>query len=340
MRRLSLPVVLGLAHAVADGSAGFLLGGLPARMDLSQVALLVLLYNVLAFGAQPLVGMLVDQVHGPRAAVLGGLGLLAAALLVGGGNPLAAVGLAGFGSAAFHVGGGALAVYATPERSTGPGLFAAPGVVGLAVGGALMVSERGAAWPFLALLVIFAVLVLLMQTPALPYAQAQAKEPILESHDLIMMLLLASIALRSAVWSTIEFALQGRTDMLIYTALAAAFGKAFGGILADRIGWRRFALGALALAAPLLAFGGDHLGALLPGVALLQSATPIALTAAVRRLPQQPATAAGLALGLAIAAGGLPSAMGLSPPAVWLGAGAITAALVLHHGIRKNSRQL
>lgn len=316
MKRLSLPAVLGLAHAVADGSAGLILGGLPARMDLGEVALLVLLYNVLAFGAQPLVGMLVDQMQRPRAAVLGGMGLLAAGLLTSGANPL-------------------LAVFATPERSTGPGLFAAPGVVGLAVGGALMVTEQVATWPFLGLLALFGAAVLACRAPSLPYDQAREKEPILESHDLIMMLLLASIALRSAVWSTVQFALQGRTDMLVYTALAAACGKGIGGLLADRFGWRRYALGALALAAPLLAFGGGHPAALLPGVALLQSATPVALTAVVQRLPHRPATAAGLALGLAIAVGGLPSALGPSPPLIWLGIAVVAAALALYKGITR-----
>jgi MFS transporter, FSR family, fosmidomycin resistance protein len=65
------------------------------------------------------------------------------------------------------------------------------------------------------------------------------------------------------------------------------------------------------LAAPLLAFGGQNLALLLPGVALLQSATPVALAATARILPRYPATAAGLALGLAIAIGGAPVAGGL-----------------------------
>ena len=61
MRRLILPLTLGLAHGVADGAPGMLLGTLPRAMALSQVALLVLLYNALAFGAQPLVGLLADR---------------------------------------------------------------------------------------------------------------------------------------------------------------------------------------------------------------------------------------------------------------------------------------
>ena len=42
--------------------------------------------------------------------------------------------LIGIGSAIFHAAGGAMAIRSTPERAVGPGVFAAFGVVGLALG--------------------------------------------------------------------------------------------------------------------------------------------------------------------------------------------------------------
>jgi len=141
-----------------------------------------------------------------------------------------------------------------------------------------------------------------------------------------MLVLLAGIALRSAVWSSLQLLFQGRFDLLLALAVAAAAGKILGGILADRVGWRRWTVGALALAAPLLALGEQNLIALLAGVALLQSATPVALAATSRLLPRSPATAAGLALGLAIAIGGIPAAGGLAPS---VGAPPGIAALLL-----------
>ena len=81
MRRLLLPATLGLAHGIADGAAGLLLGGLPGRLEgLQQVAVLVLLYNVLAFACQPLFGLLTDQLGRPKLVALVGLGLQAAGL--------------------------------------------------------------------------------------------------------------------------------------------------------------------------------------------------------------------------------------------------------------------
>jgi MFS transporter, FSR family, fosmidomycin resistance protein len=339
MQRLKLPLILGLSHGVADGAAGLLLGGLPRTLALEQVALLVLLYNLLAFGGQPLIGLAVDRLGQPRAAALAGLLLLCGALLAGYQQPQLAVTLAGLGSAAFHVGGGALALCASPGRAAGAGLFAAPGVIGLAIGGALAAAGYTAAWPFLLPLLVLILIVGVSTGPTLPYASTtddhltageeagaasvsrQSSEPQFESHDLVMLVLLAAIALRSAVWSSLQFVLQGRYDLLLALALAAAVGKILGGILADRVGWRRWATGALVAAAALLALGGQNLLALLSGVALLQSATPVGLAATYRLLSRQPATAAGLALGLAVAIGGLPSVGGLSsivaaPPAV------------------------
>jgi FSR family fosmidomycin resistance protein-like MFS transporter len=319
MRRLRLPIVLGLAHGAADGAAGLLLGGLPRTLPLTQVALLVLLYNVLAFGGQPLVGALADTTQRPRAAALVGLLLLCGALIAGNWQVQLAVVLAGLGSAAFHVGGGALALCATRGRATGPGLFAAPGVVGLAAGGALAATGSPALWPLLIPLLVLVGMIAALDVPALPYAAPNTQrstsrsEPIFEGHDLIMLVLLVGISLRSAVWTGLQFLFQGRIDILLALAVAAAAGKIIGGVLADRVGWRRWTLGALALAAPLLALGGQNLLLLLPGVALLQSATPVLLAATARALPRAPATAAGLALGLAIAIGGIPASGGLAP---------------------------
>src|SRR3954463_15126733 len=124
MLQYLVPLLLGLAHGVADGSVGMQLGHLPGTQSLARVGLLVLLYNLLAFGGQALAGALADRLgrargrprggpRRPRGAVLAGLLLHCAALLLCGRFLEVAVVLAGLGSAAFHVGGGALALCAT-----------------------------------------------------------------------------------------------------------------------------------------------------------------------------------------------------------------------------------
>jgi len=337
-RPLRLALLLGLAHGVSDGAAGLLLGQLGHTLAIEQVGALVLLYNLLAFGLQPIAGMLADQVGRPRAVGVVGLLLVAAGLALAPVAALPAVALAGLGGAAFHVGAGALALRAGGGRAALPGLFAAPGVLGLAIGGALAVGQIAAGPYFLALTVgLAAWMIFIRVEPAVegwpatsgPVADSMGEachKQEIDGHDLIMLALLAAIALRSLVWTGLQAMMAGNIELLLGMGLAAAAGKAVGGLLADRMGWRRYCLATLAAAALLISLGEGQKWALLLGVGLLQSATPAALAAAWQLLPGRPATAAGLALGLAIAAGGLPGAIGLGPPNAAVASGAALAA--------------
>jgi MFS transporter, FSR family, fosmidomycin resistance protein len=318
-----LPSVLGIAHGVSDGAAGLLLGSLATSSSATQITLLVLIYNALGFGSQPLIGYFADSLRSPRVCASGGMMLLAASLIsraLGYGE--LAVLMAGVGSAAFHVGAGALTLRSCAGRSDAAGLFAAPGVIGLAIGGALAVSGHYFYLPFLVALLAF---IFLIQVWPIPPREASvsnpSKEPIFESHDWIMIGLLTAVALRSLLWTSFQFASAGQITALIALGVAAGFGKLIGGFAAERIGYRRWTVLSLLVAAPLLAFAGRKLALLLPGVALLQSSIPCSIAAMAGLLPARPATATGLVLGLAVALGGLPSLLAIPPaltPAVAL----------------------
>jgi FSR family fosmidomycin resistance protein-like MFS transporter len=306
MKLFRLALVLGIAHGVADAVAGWLLGSLAFSYSLERVAALVLVYNVLAFGGQPFVGLIADRIERPRAVAFAGLGLLALGLLL---SPVAApvaVLCVGLGSAAFHVGGGALAWCSLPERAGSAGIFAAPGVVGLALGGLLAIQQLAAAWMLLLPLLAVIMLLACQAQPRLPYMPNLAHSAVPDRHDWIMLVLLCGIALRSLVWNICQWLADGRYEWLLALAIAAAFGKVAGGLLADRIGWRRWMFGCLLCAAPLLVLGERNEWFMLLGVACLQAASPAALATSFCLLPRQPALAAGLSFGLAIAIGGLP----------------------------------
>lgn len=338
--------LLGLTHAVSDGAAGLLLGTVAASGDVGRAVGLVLLYNGLAFATQPFVGAAVDRVGRPKGAVLVGLACGAAAVVGRGVDAGLAVVLAGVGSSLFHVGGGALTLAAAGGRAARAGVFAAPGVVGLAAGGALAAGgwTAGGAWLGAFALLGAAIAVLpgdgggdraTSGAAAAPGGGAAAHA--LELHDLVMAALLLAIALRSAAWTALQFVWAGQHSALLALAAAAAIGKVAGGIASDAVGHRSWSIGALAVAAALLGVAGGRLWLLLPGVALLQSATPAMWLAVAGRLPGRPALASGLVLGGAIAAGGLPLWLGVPPAAgpamVAGGAGALLAArLALRRG--------
>lgn len=336
MKKAVLPVSLGLAHGVSDCTSGLLLGSLAEGSSILSISTMVLLYNLLAFGAQPLAGLLVDKFRSPRIAVIAALLLMCCAVLLFSVNPFAAVVLAGLSSALFHTGGGALALCAFPGKASGAGLFAAPGVAGLAIGGYLAINGIFPAAAMIILLILLAVLIFSLKQPVLPYDLKPAEDEF-EKHDFIMLVLLLAIALRSAVWNIFQHISQGDINSLIIISIAAAGGKVFGGFAGDKLGWKRYSYTALLVSIPLLLLGERSIYFLLPGIALLQSVTPVMVTAIYRNIKKLPATAAGLSFGLAIAAGGLPfiksaalNDTDLSSPYIIAGIVLLTAALIFY----------
>lgn len=321
-----LAIGLGIAHGLADAAAGWLLGNLARSRSLEEAGVLILVYNILGFGYQPLLGMGVDRLKIPRFSVLAGLLLLALALGIPDGQSLAAVVLAGIGSAAFHVGGGALAYKATPQRTIGPGLFSAPGVIGLTVGGVLGLTGHMLALPLMGLLGGVIGLVgsgngsLITQAPPPLKVSPQPAT----QQDWLLLGLLGAISLSSWVWTSFQLRLHTQFDWLMQLAVAAAIAKVLGGWLVDRGGWQRWVPKILGCASLLLILGRSYPAALLLGLALLQSSIPLTLTATAQLLPNHPATAAGFALGLAILVGAIPAIAGLG----YLGSTPEVAALL------------
>ncbi|MCU0547607.1 MAG: MFS transporter [Oscillatoriaceae cyanobacterium Prado104] len=315
---ISLSLILGIAHGLSDAAAGFLLGSLPRTMSLEQASWLIVLYNILGFGYQPFAGMLTDKFQRPRLAVLVGLFALLLALAIAPWHSQLAVILAGIGSAAFHVGGGALALTATAYRTTGPGIFAAPGAIGLALGIAGGLTGWQINLPIailLGLMMAFLAIIDLSKYNICSHSPALSGNKSIENAELddgVLLVLLSAIALISTVWTSFQFLLQIHLNLLIAIAFAAAIAKIFGGILAQRWGWRRYTIVSLTIAAFLLLFSKQNDLTLILGLALLQSSIPISLAATAKIMPRQPATASGLALGLAIILGGIPVMGGLS----------------------------
>lgn len=310
MKKSILPVVLGLAHGVSDCSAGLIIGSLSPGMSIYGIGSLVLLYNILAFAVQPLAGLLTDKLKSPGIAAVAGLGLMAFSIAIYFVQPVAAVVLAGVASAFFHVGGGALALCASPGKASAVGLFSSPGVAGLAIGGYLSLNGIFPAAAIIALLLVIAAAIAFLKSPELPYISSE-KNVDFEAHDFVMLLMLFAIALRSAVWNIFQYIELGETSTLILISVSAAGGKIFGGYAGDYFGWKRYTYAALLFSVPFLILGEKSIYFLMPGIALLQSVTPVLAAAMYKNMKKLPATSAGLTFGLAIAAGGVPFAAGI-----------------------------
>lgn len=323
MERKSAWGVLGtyaVTHAAVDAVCAVLLWSAyeDGRLSSSAAWSAFFVYNLLAFAVQPLIGIAADRLRLGRSAAAAGA-LLTAAAMAAAAVPAAiwaAVVLAGLGNAVFHVGGGVVSLRAAPGRAGPVGVFVAPGAAGLALG--IAAGKAGApAWPFAAALVTLAVALTLLPAPVIrtryrrpPRAAAPAS--LATAGMAIVLLLLAVVGVRSLVGLTLVLPWKTDTALLAVLTAAVVAGKATGGLLADRLGWRPVAVTALVVSLPLLALGAAAPAAGIAGVLLFNMTMPVTLAAVVAALPRG---SEGFAFGLtclALFCGAAPSLARLS----------------------------
>ena len=308
MKKRSVIILLALGHGLNDCIAGYFLGRLvQLNTDLLQISLGLFLYNLLAFGGQYPVAIWLEKKTDPRQSLLLAYGVNITALLLFAVSPQLAIILAGIASAIYHVAGGT--VCAEKNKASDIGLFAAPGVAGLVAGGYFAYAGIGVSGWLLAIAVGF--LLILFRLPikrktSLPVKRnAISGKFMLDQHDMIMILLLTVISLRSVIWNVFQLIHENNYHWLIVIAAAAFAGKIAGGWLADKIGWRLYVLLSLTAAAPLVTFFRKELLLFSIGVGLLQSGIPATTSLLIHSMKGRTERAIGLSFGTAIIAGAL-----------------------------------
>jgi len=372
-----MAVFLALVHAVNDALTavlGALLPTLQVRFaaDTTTLALIVAAFSISSSVTQPLLGALADR-WGLRRVAGFGVAIAAVSLsLVGvaGSIPLllALLVLGGTGSAALHpistsiVGGPS-----STNPSLAVGLFTAGGMAGFAAGPVLvlyLVSQHGVeATPWLMVPgLALAVGVLTLLPVWEPHSTGRTarvvdrrllSQPIWLLTAAAALVILALIAFTSAVplWLVAEYGLATDAPLLGWTlgvfSLAAATGAVVGGAVGARLGYARTALISLLAAAPALAvvliLPPGALMLLASGVAgaLLYANQPLLVVAAQNAVPQAPAAAAGLVLGLGngaagllyVAVGWLQGLIGLAPAMALTFALLVPTALLARKGL-------
>jgi FSR family fosmidomycin resistance protein-like MFS transporter len=327
-RVMGVSACLGLMHAVVDAACLALLFELAGKTGLAsgRVWPMFFLYNAIAFGGQFALGTIADRRRLYQATAFTGLGTLAAAVLLAYVDLHAAIVVAAFGNAAFHVGAGAIVLSIYPDKASAEGVFVAPGGLGVAVG-AFCGGVFPVIWrlPALVLLVVSGMGLCLLRdagargTRLRPSAVSVTKAVLM----LAVVALLFSIAVRSAVGMTMRAIWQGETEVLWALAVAAFCGKFLGGLLADRFGWVLVSITAIVLSTPLLAYETGGVAPAVVGTALFTMTMPVTLLALYRAFPDEPGLTFGLTT-LALLIGASPVLM---LPNAWFTGGYVVAAL-------------
>lgn len=304
-KEISTSLYWGLIHGMNDMIAGFLLMHYTLQNDSRQAFMALLLYSLLAFAGQLPLGFGMDKQKNLKPFGQVAILLLILSAVFSFQNLYIAIILAGIASAGIHVIGGAICLQLNKEKITPLGIFTAPGIAGLAVGGFFgHLSIHWILFPALSVFVIF----FLLSKNGWPVYQAKkiSNAEVIDTHDTLMILLLLIMTLRSFIFDLIN---QFSTDIefgLLILGLSAFAGKIIGAYLCDRIGWKRWLYISLPLAFVFFELGRSNIWALAFGMACLQSTVPLTLQLAYKALPAYPATAAAMSLGTVIAFAGLP----------------------------------
>ena len=310
--------------------------------SLELVALSILLYDVVAFAFQLPVGIALDKLDKNSSAAM------LSYALVSGGVVLSlvpveflewlAVLLLAVGNALFHCAGG-LCVLNISQKHAGPsGIFIATGAVGVFLG--TLSAQYGrlqVAFSLLVLLFLCASITRVVQKVNKKYWNIHNVPfaiPELPSHTLIAIALLSLVvALRSYVGMVMAFPWKSEMLLLVLSILGVFAGKALGGVVADRIGFRTTAIFSLIVAATLFAPSWEIPVLGLLGVFFFNFTMSITLASLANILPNAKGTAFGLA-SFSLAVGALPALAGfrIEHPAMLSGI-SLVSALALGVGL-------
>lgn len=264
---------------------------------------LILLYALLAFGLQPFLGWLSDIFDSPKLFAILGCLLSAVGIVLLPFSFWLTVFFIGIGNAFFHVGGGSISLDLTKYRSSAPGIFVAPGAIGLALGTIIGKAGFINIWIFSGILIIMATVLFFLKTSSV---KEKITAPLKNKFWLISLFLILTVILgRSLIGFSWTLPWKSNLMLFLLITLTISLGKGVGGILADKYGFKFIALLGLLASAPLLIFYSNFPIIAIFGIFLFQFTIPVTLAATYRLLPNRPGLAFGLPC-LALLIGAIP----------------------------------
>ena len=303
--------------------------------SMEVVALSILLYDIVAFTLQLPIGIALDQLDKNSHAALLSYALVGAGVILSL-VPIAllewpAILLLAIGNALFHSAGG-LSVLNISQKHAGPsGIFIATGAIGVFLGTQSAQMERlQIAFSLLVLLFLCALITLVVQKVNKKYWNVHNVSfdiSELSFNTLLAIALLSLVvALRSYAGMVMAFPWKSEMLLLVLSILGVFAGKALGGVVADRIGFRTTAIFSLIVAATLFVPSWEIPVMGLLGVFFFNFTMSITLASLANILPNAKGTAFGLA-SFSLAVGALPALAGfrIEHPAMLSGISLVSA---------------
>lgn len=288
--------IYSLSHFIVDlVCAIFVLGKLPYIANTeSDFLISLIVYNFFAFAFQVPIGYLLDKLKVYKCVAIIGLSLIGLCYFVNINNVFMLATIVGIGNALFHLEGGVNIYGMSKGKAFLNGLFVAPGALGIFLGTTFHDELIITYLPIFLIFVAITLLAFIQKQD--PNKEKKKKEIKLNKSAiaLIVILIGTSIIVRSIGGSAIVYTWKsGFVLGLIYT-ISIVIGKAFGGLLADKFGFLKVALIALACSTICLILGYNlHVLAYI-GILLFNIPMSITLTMLENTLSSKIACAVGL----------------------------------------------
>ena len=255
-----------------------------------------LIFDALAFLPQSVFGVFLDKHPNFPYGVVGCLLIIVALIFP---NEVIGMFIIGIGNAIVHIDGAHHTLRNSSGKITPNAVFVAGGSLGV-IAGQLLGGERVAILWILPciLMVISAVISYLVYRNHEVELKNETHIPlnitIPKQEFTVLFLALTAVAIRSFVAYAIPIDWNKTPLQAVALFLFMGLGKALGGVLADKIGYRKTTYLSLLLALPFLLFGNSMMWLSLIGVMLFSMTMPITVGILFSKFPRAPGLAFGI----------------------------------------------
>ncbi len=255
--------------------------------------LLALGYDALAFLPQCLLGALLDRFPKLPAGVIGCVLVMAALLLPW---DTAALVVIGIGNALVHIAGAQKTLTSTQGNIAPCGIFVGGGSFGV-IAGQLLAKTAFPLYVWVPLVLMAAALAVVLFVAKYDTTPAVATGFSIErdcADDLLVTLMMAVVAARAYIGYAIPTEWNKTVSQTVMLFVSMGIGKMLGGVLADRIGYRKTAAFSLLVGLPFLLCGNRLMWVSLIGVGLFSMTMSLTVGVLVSRFSKMPCFSFGV----------------------------------------------
>ena len=240
--------IYSIIHFIVDLSCAILVSNLITQKMGVTINLFVgiLLYNFFAFAMQLPIGIIADKIN--KNAICSAIGCLLVAIAFGFSNfGIISCLIAGIGNAMFHIGGGIDVLNISNKKATLSGIFVSAGAMGLFFGGKSFSVGFNKYYIVILLLVISAIsLFRLYNQIKGKVSNLKIKKIELGKYECIAIIcIFITVCIRSYVGMILSFSWKSSSVFALLAILGVVFGKMLGGIIGDKIGFKKISISLL-----------------------------------------------------------------------------------------------